>query len=103
MSEDVSEDVSDFRTTLKRMKGLIKVAPSVAFYDSGPTIPALRELAECKTRCVDMHKQFKGHDGLVNALALGQTSMATYATEHMELAAPVLHYSFLGYYITSNA
>ena len=80
-----------------RMKGLIRVAASVAFYDFGPTIPALRELAECQTRCADMHKQFKGHDRLVNAL-LGQTS-----TEHMELAAPVLHYSFLGYYIISNA
>ena len=41
------------------MKGLIRVAASVAFYDFGPTIPALRELAECQTRCADMHKQFK--------------------------------------------
>ena len=49
-----------------------------------------------------MHKQFKGHGGLVNAL-LGQTSMAEYSTEHMKLAAPVLHYSFLGYYIIANA
>ena len=85
------------------MKGLIRVAASVAFYDFGPTIPALRELAECQTRCADMHKQFKGHDRLVNALLVGQTSMVEYATEHMELAAPVLHYSFLGYYIISNA
>ena len=64
------------------MKGLIRVAASVAFYDFVPTIPALRELAECQTRCADMYKQFKGHDRLVNAL-LGQTSMAEYATEHM--------------------
>jgi hypothetical protein len=73
------------------MKGLIRVAASVAFYDFVPTIPALRELAECQTRCADMYTQFKGHGRLVNAL-LGQTSMAEYATEHMELAAPVLHY-----------
>lgn len=97
------DDVSNFRTTLKKLKGLIRVAPSVAFYDFGPTIPVLRELGECKTRCAAMHKQFKGHDGLVNAL-LGQTSMAEYATEHMDLAALVLHYySFLGYCVTSNA
>ena len=74
-----------------RMKGLIRVAASVAFYDFVPTIPALRELVECQTRCADMYTQFKGHGRLVNAL-LGQTSMAEYATEHMELAAPVLHY-----------
>jgi hypothetical protein len=96
------EDVSAFRTTLKNMKALIRVAPSLAFYDFGPTIPALRTLAACKARCEDLHKQFKGHDGLVNAL-LGETSMAEYATVNMELAAPVLHYSSLGYYITSNA
>ena len=35
---------------------LIRVATSVAFYDFGPTIPVLRELGECKTRCAAMHK-----------------------------------------------
>ena len=76
-----------------RMKGLIRVAASVAFYDFGPTIPALRELWQsAKPDVRTCINNLRGTTArLVNAL-LGQTSMAEYATEHMELAATVLHY-----------